>query len=50
MYQFKSKTDLPFATVTEQMENRSRAFSHVKHIAAHCEKTAISQAASFRHR
>jgi len=49
MYQFKNKTDLPFAMVTEERENRSSVFSHTKPI-THCEKTAICQAASFRHR
>lgn len=46
MYQFKNKTDLPFAMVTEKRENWSSVFSHTKHI-THCVKTAICQAASF---
>lgn len=49
MYQFKNKTDLPFAMETEEKENWSSVFSHTKHI-THGEKTAICQAASFSHR
>lgn len=49
MYQFKNKTDLPFAVVTEERENWSSVFSHTKHI-THCEKTVICQPASFSHR
>lgn len=49
MYQFKNKTDLPFAVVTEERENWTSVFSHTKHI-THCEKTAICQPAWFSHR